>query len=1133
MLLLTAIVVLLASQFSYNPDDGLTENRTATVKNAESNMENYAEAGSRFTAERDIPTWRVGDWWEYNTTFNNSWTENSDFLFLNGTVKYTLRRVEMFAAADGNSYLAYNCTISGGSVGNAVYAGAPLIVNGDRFSEVSTTPGETTGYRIYRASDLAILHEQTYMEGFVHTASQALRFKISGTMFDLDMVDIFDLPISPGENYNYSTQQNRTFSLYLSELGYYLKRFSEVFPFAYDMTSYSESPVTVNGGTFDAYRFSAISTDTDDPSTMNFSYSADVKSLVKHDIFRITLTDDGDHSVLDTTMELNDHHLTETANTIDTNTEQALLNIPIKVSGTFPGYPTENVVVTFPYTGVTVDTTTDALGIYSCEINTPGIYDNSPTDQDLSSFGVCAYLKDNMNEIITKSILIVGSDDDAPVADAGTDTVTDENEIIFFDGSGSSDNMAIKTYQWSFDHNSTPVNLPGKDPSFLFTHPGTYEVSLTVTDYSGNTDTDSSEITVNDTTVPVAVLPEEMMVDEGKTVVFNGSNCFDPEGGSVSEYTWTFVYNGTNLTLNGELASYIFDIPGTYQITLEIIDLNGNSATDNFIVRVKDITLPTAMAGPDLNGTQGKFAEFNGSLSSDNVGVVSWTWTLTYDGTDQVLHGKTSSFVFQTVGDYLVTLRVTDAMGLARTDTLWVNISDSTPPTAVAGDDKKTDQGEAITFDGRVSMDNVGIIIYVWTFEDDGPQTLHGVSLTYIFSNVGNFTVTLTVTDAAGNRANDTFYIVVSDVTGPVAPANLKDQDIKDDEEVKLDAGDWIDDGSATFTYTWTITYGGKVVTLHEKKPDFDFTEAINYEIVLTVKNDAGLTTVVEYNINVIDTDPKNKLENVKIKESSTLDILIPNDFADMDIEVCHWILTEPDGNEVGNFTTYSQRLSYPGELQEGTYEITLLVKDRNGNSASQTFKVVVGNKKAASGDDDKIKFSGPVRIAVAIIAGFILLNVIFLGLVMRGRGKERKMDMELADKKKGSKKRKAKDVEEMEVVEVEALLVEYFCPRCHGVIGEDDDVCRKCGAEFSEDEVMEVPDELIAEQTIEEAVEGLEPGDVIVSRSGTERTILSMNGDKIRVRTRTKHGTLKTEEINRKLLMNLSDALEEIRKAN
>ena len=142
-------------------------------------------------------------------------------------------------------------------------------------------------------------------------------------------------------------------------------------------------------------------------------------------------------------------------------------------------------------------------------------------------------------------------------------------------------------------------------------------------------------------------------------------------------------------------------------------------------------------------------------------------------------------------------------------------------------------------------------------------------------------------------------------------------------------------------------------------------------------------------------------------------------------------------------------------------------------------------------------------------------------------------MDMELADKKKGSKKRKAKDVEEMEVVEVEALLVEYFCPRCHGVIGEDDDVCRKCGAEFSEDEVMEVPDELIAEQTIEEAVEGLEPGDVIVSRSGTERTILSMNGDKIRVRTRTKHGTLKTEEINRKLLMNLSDALEEIRKAN
>ena len=1137
IILLSVMVLLVSSQIPCNSNQGSAEKNNVKVINAPgSNVESDVGVLSRFTAETDVPTWKVGDWWEYNTTFNNSWTDRTDFLFLNGTVKYTLRRIEMFAAADGNSYLAYNCTVSGGSIGNAVYSGAPLLVNGDRFSKLSKTPGDTTGYRIYRCSDLAILHEETYLEGFVHTTTQALRFKISETMFDLDMVDIFDLPISPGEQFNFSTQQNRTFSLYLSELGYYLKKYTEVFPFAYDMTSSSEAPVTVNGVSYDVYRFSAISTDSADPSTMNFSYSADVKSLVKHDIYRITLTDDEDHSVLDTTMEINSYSTAVVANTIETNTDQALLNIPIQVNGCFPGFSSEDVVVTFPFTGRTVDTITNANGNFSCEINTPNIYDNSPTDQDLSSFGVCAYLKDDMNELICKSILIVGSDDESPEADAGTDQVTDENVIVFFDGSKSSDNMAVKSYQWSFHHNDTPVNLIGKNPTFLFTHPGIYEILLTITDYGGNTDTDNCEITVNDTTAPAAVHPAEIVVDEGMTVQFNGTGCFDPDGGSVSEYIWSFVYHGMNVTLNGEHTSYLFDIPGIYQITLEISDLRGNKASDNFVVIVRDITIPAASAGPDLNGTQGTVAEFNGSLSSDNVGVVNWTWKFTYGDTMHSLFGKTVSFAFVTVGDYPVTLTVTDAAGLSNTDVMWVNITDSTPPTALAGIDQAADQGEAVYFDGRASKDNVGIVSYAWTLEDNGLRIMTGMSQNYVFSNVGNFTVTLTVTDAAGNWAKDTFSVIVSDVTPPVAPAGLHsnlDVDDEDSDEIELDAGDWIDDGSVTFTYTWTIKYDGKVETFHEKKPKFVFSEAINYEIVLTVKNDAGFTTVVEYNINVIDTNPKNKVENIEIGLDSSLDIVIPDDFADMDIDEYYWILTDSQGNERGNFRTDSPRLSYPDDLEAGTYKITLLVKDRKGNSAKQTFKVEVTGPKASGGEDDEIKFSGPLRMAVAIIAGFILLNVIFLVLVLRGRGKERKMELKLSDGKKGGKKRrKAVEMVEAEVVEVEALLVEYFCPRCQGVMGEDADVCPKCGADFSKDNEAEDSDELVDEQTIEEALEGLRPGDVIVSRSGTERTIVSMKGDMIRVRTKARGGRIKIEEINRKILMNLSDALEEIRKA-
>ena len=67
---------------------------------------------------------------------------------------------------------------------------------------------------------------------------------------------------------------------------------------------------------------------------------------------------------------------------------------------------------------------------------------------------------------------------------------------------------------------------------------------------------------------------------------------------------------------------------------------------------------------------------FDGSASTDNVGVVNWTWSIEHEGGTKTLYGRTIEFLFQGPGLYLVTLRVRDAAGLEATNTIAVVVEE-------------------------------------------------------------------------------------------------------------------------------------------------------------------------------------------------------------------------------------------------------------------------------------------------------------------------------------------------------------------------------------------------------------------------------------------------------------------------
>jgi hypothetical protein len=94
----------------------------------------------------------------------------------------------------------------------------------------------------------------------------------------------------------------------------------------------------------------------------------------------------------------------------------------------------------------------------------------------------------------------------------------------------------------------------------------------------------------------------------------------------------------------------------------------------------EDNTPPDAVASATPNpADSGTTVTLNGSLSSDNVGIVDYEWTFVYDGVPQEFHGLIVEFVFLTPGSYNITLNCTDAAGNYDTTTIELVVNPLIP----------------------------------------------------------------------------------------------------------------------------------------------------------------------------------------------------------------------------------------------------------------------------------------------------------------------------------------------------------------------------------------------------------------------------------------------------------------------
>ncbi|MDO8445550.1 MAG: PKD domain-containing protein [Deltaproteobacteria bacterium] len=320
-------------------------------------------------------------------------------------------------------------------------------------------------------------------------------------------------------------------------------------------------------------------------------------------------------------------------------------------------------------------------------------------------------------------------ENEAPVADAGSDAISNTNAAVLLDSTGSYDNDGtIASYQWTQTEGSQ-VSLTDADTATpSFTAPAaadTLSFQLTVTDNNGKTATDYVNISVmtgDSNYRPTANAGADQSVNGGTTVSFDGSGSSDRDG-SIASYAWTQT-GGTNVSLtNSNTTTPSFTAPNntdTLTFKLTVTDDKGATATDYvqvFVTAVPaysdptdttttgvTITVPTI----DTSGGSGNIQMYASVVIQDgtpleNLNIGNFTLKETINSATQAVP-ITSVTTSSSSGSSISTALVLDSSG-----SMYGKIDDLKAAAKSFIDNMKdTDYAAIIEFDDTVNADASG-----------------------------------------------------------------------------------------------------------------------------------------------------------------------------------------------------------------------------------------------------------------------------------------------------------------------------------------------------------------------------------------------------------------------------------------
>lgn len=491
-----------------------------------------------------------------------------------------------------------------------------------------------------------------------------------------------------------------------------------------------------------------------------------------------------------------------------------------------------------------------------------------------------------------------------PVANFGFRNVCYGSGMTFSDSSIS--NTSTQYLYYFGDGRTSSV----KNPVHFYNLPGTYNVSLVLSNNNGCKDSIVKTVTVYpapdaDFTVADACGTNNIQITNNSTVA----------SGTLS-YMWYF---GNGDTSTAQSPVYAYPAPGTYNIKLVVS--GGNNCKDSISKSITIFPAPNADFDADTSTCQGLSIRFSDSSSSVTGGLARlWNFG---DGTTSTATNPFHSFA--TPGTYNVKLVVTTLDGCE--DSVTKQITVNTAPDAAFTAVSTSCSGENVQFTNTSSVSAGTITAYSWSFGDGNTSSVENPA--HIYANAGSYTVKLVITSNTGCKDSISRQVIVNNA----AVANFASVSVCSNSSAQFIDSSSVAGGTIV-SRKWYFGDGDSSASMN---PSHVYDSAGTYNVTLVVTSNNGCTDSVTKSVSIF---------AMPVAGFNVSDVCIGNDVVFTNTSTIAndtlsylWIFGDGDSS-----TAMNPVHSYPAP---GKYTVTLLAM--TSNQCADTVSATVNVYEAPS----------------------------------------------------------------------------------------------------------------------------------------------------------------------------------------
>ncbi len=406
------------------------------------------------------------------------------------------------------------------------------------------------------------------------------------------------------------------------------------------------------------------------------------------------------------------------------------------------------------------------------------------------------------------------------------------------------------TFLWNLPNGTTSSQPIVSSLSSL--SPGTYSITLTVTNSFGCQNSKTKEITV--LANPVADFNVNQTQQCLANNLFEFTNTSSISRNSTLSYLWKI---GNNFTT--ELSTpnpYPFNATGTYTITLSATSLAGNcTASKSLTVTVNPNPIVDFTINKAIQCASNNNFEFDaGTFASPGSSIL---WNLPNGATST--QSFVSNFFLENPGTYSVTLTITNNLGCQNTKTKEITTSPDPQINLTVNKIVQCIENNRFTFSVQP---NTTISAFAWNFGDGTISNEENPTHTY--QTVGKFPITLQATSAIG--CIETITTTIETINNPPADftVNSVDQALSGNNFIFTPI---LKDG---FDHLWQF---GDGISSFEVTPSHTYTRTGSFKVIHTVSNGEGCSSAFETFVNV------NTSQSVKFSINKSPQCLSGNEF--------------------------------------------------------------------------------------------------------------------------------------------------------------------------------------------------------------------------------------------------------------